>query len=834
MVRSAGSVIVGPSIPDNLVGLNRLAANLRWTWVPRARRLLRDIDPELWEATGGAPVKVLNRVSASRLAALAEDQEFLDRLDRELEDLDAHMNSVRWYAATLDEDFEYGAQEPIAALFSLEFGLDSSVQLPCSEEGILAGEHLKAAANLGVPMIGVGLLYTEAVPENLPGSWQGERHARYIDPSDLPLAPVLDENGGALAVQISLPQGETVVRVWQTMVGRVPLLLLDTNTEENPPALRAITARMNPSEPEQRLAQEVLLGAGGVRAVNEWCDIKQTARPAVAHVTDSTAAFVALERVRERMAEGLDYDIALAQVRSGTLFTTTVRSPQDIERYDMGLIQKYLEAGVFKGLRVKSSLLLGAEAEPSISEPSIFNMTYMGIRVSQHANALTEENTWAAKKLFSGLFPGFDVADVPIEEVREGVHIPSWTSPVMRPILEQVGNDDIQPDDVALWKARNQARRRLVNYTRARLHKALRSVGVPESSLGWTRRVLDPDTLTVGLILEESNLRSLSILVRSSDRFNALMKDARVQFVIAGPGSAADTDVKHRLAELLHLDAHRGMQTVLNTDRIVYLPSRDLVTLAEVAAGADVCLSIDADGQGVNFAPGMRAVLNGALLVAPESSWWKEALWAKVGWAIPEPSNCDNRADREAQLGDVIADILVNDVSSLFYQRNSQGIPEAWLAMIRASMNILASSVPAPLMVREYTKKLYLPIVSMFLATFDVNAARGFIEWIDRISQVFGGIQITQQTAEPTVAGEPMHISVIAETPNLDEDDVSVQAIVTNQYGHREIVPLTLNDEGIYTADWIPDRPGRLSYAARVVPHHEFLASDAELGLVAW
>lgn len=833
-MRSAGSVIVGPSIPDNLVGLNRLAANLRWTWVPRARQLLRDIDPELWETTGGAPVKVLNRVSASRLAALAEDQGFLDRLSRELEDLDAHMNSVRWYAATLDEDFEYGAQEPIAALFSLEFSLDPSLQLPCSETGILAGEHLKAAANLGVPMIGVGLLYSEAVRENLPGSWHNEQRVRYIDPSDLPLAPVLDENGGDLTVQISLPQGETVVRVWQTMVGRVPLLLLDTNTEENPPALRTLTARMNPSEPEKRLAQEVLLGAAGVRAVNEWCDIKQTARPAVAHVTDSTAAFVALERVRERMADGLDYDIALAQVRSGTLFTTTVKSPQDIERYDMGAIQTYLEAGVFKGLRVKSSLLLGAETESSHAEPSIFNMTYMGMRVSQHANAVTEENTWTAKNLFSGLFPGFDVADVPVESVREGVHIPSWTSPVMRPILEQVGNENIHRDDVAFWEARNKARRRLVNYTRARLHKTLRSAGVPEVSLGWTRRLLDPDTLTVGLVLDDSNLRALSVLVRSSDRLNALVDDAQLQFVIVGPASVRDTDIKQRLAELLHLDPHRGVQAELNTDRIVYLPTRDLTTLAEVAAGADVCLSIDPDGRGVQFAPGMRAVLNGALLVAPESSWWKEALWAKVGWAIPEPSNPDSRADREAQLGAVIADILAHDVSPLFYRRNTEGIPEDWIATAQTSMNILASTVPAPLMVREYTKKLYLPIVSMFLATYDVNAARGFIEWIDRISQVFGGIRITQQSIEPAVAGEAMSMSVIAETPNLDEEDVSVQMIVTNQYGHREIIALALNDEGTYAAEWIPDRPGRLSYVARVVPHHEFLASDAELGLVAW
>ncbi len=834
MVRSAGSVIVGPSIPDNLVGLNRLAANLRWTWVPRARQLLRDIDPELWETTGGAPVKVLNRVSASRLAALADDQDFVNRLNRELEDLDAHMNSVRWYAATLDEDFEYAAQEPIAALFSLEFSLDPSIRIPASEVGILAGEHLKAAANLGVPMIGVGLLYTEVVQENLPGSWLSEQRVRHIDPSDLSVAPVLDDNGGALTVQISLPQGETVVRVWQTMVGRVPLLLLDTNTEENPPALREITARANPSEPDKRLAQEVLLGAAGVQVVNEWCDIKQTARPAVAHVTDSTAAFVALERVRERMAEGLDFDVALAQVRSGTLFTTMVRNPQDIERYDMGAIQNYLEAGVFKGLRVKSSLLLGAESEPSVSEPSIFNMTYMGMRVSQHANALTEESTWAARNLFSGLFPGFDAADVPIASVREGVHIPSWTSPVMRPILEQVGNENVQPDDVAFWKARIQARRRLVNYTRDRLHATLRSAGVPETSLGWTRRVLDPDTLTVGLVLEDSTIRALSVLIRSSDRLNALIKDAKLQFVIVGPTSARDTDIKHRLAELLRLDPHRDVQAELDTRHIVYLPGRDLTSLAEVAAGADVCLSIDAEGQGVSFAPAMRAVLNGALLVGPESSWWKEALWAKVGWAIPEPRNCDNRADREAQLGEVIADIVANDVSPLFYQRNSEGIPEAWIATARASMNILASTVPAPLMVREYTKKLYLPIVTMFLATYDVNAARGFIEWIDRVSQVFGDISITQQVAEATVAGEPMSFSVIAETPNLDEDDVSVQAIVTNQYGHREIIPLSLNDEGTYTAEWVPDRPGRLTYVARVVPHHEFLASDAELGLVAW
>lgn len=478
----------------------KLAHNLRWSWREEAKQLFRDIDPELWEQLDEDPKQMLLQAPATRLQFLAGDDEYLGRINAE----EQNLSDKLWYQDTADATDAVG--DPLVVYFSMEFGIHPSLPIYSGGLGVLAGDHMKSASDLGVPLIGVGLLYTHGYfTQSLSGDgWQQEEY-KYHDPAELPIEAVKDKNGEQVTVSVTYPGAQEVkIALWVANVGRIPLLLLDTNIEANPEEFRNVTDRLYGGDNEHRIKQELVLGVGGVRAVNAFCEARGLKRPSVAHLNEGHAGFLTLERIRERIAEGMEYPAAFEQVRASNIFTTHTPVPAGIDRFDMEMVRRYLGDGqpedqqLCVGVPIEKALELGQE-----SDPHRFNMAHMGLRASQHANGVAKLHGEVSRDMFAGLYPGYEPREVPIGHVTNGVHLPTWVKPEMKELIDRVtGGADLAVADSwsnpqaveseKIWKVRNKFRADLVEVARAATAKSWSHRGHAEAELAWTSRVLDP------------------------------------------------------------------------------------------------------------------------------------------------------------------------------------------------------------------------------------------------------------------------------------------------------------------------------------------------------
>jgi starch phosphorylase len=513
--------------------LSQLVMNLRWSWHAETRDLFEMLDPGLWQSCGGDPVKALGEVSAERLAQLAKDRRFVRRLQDAVDDLEEYLTTPRWYQSLGSGTSNGGAPASIA-YFSAEFGITEVLPQYSGGLGILAGDHLKAASDLGVPLIGVGLLYragyfTQGLSAD---GWQLE-HYPSLDPHGLPVKLLRGADGAAVVITVPLPEGRTLhAHVWRAQVGRVSLLLLDSDIEENAPAERGVTDRLYGGDEDHRLRQEMLLGIGGVRALRAYCGLTGTPLPEVFHANEGHAGFQGIERIRELTeAHGLAFSEALQAVRAGTVFTTHTPVPAGIDRFPKALIERYF-AGF--GVPLQELLVLGAE-----EDPTKFNMAHMGLRLGQRANGVSQLHGHVSRGMFSYLWPGFDERDVPIGSITNGVHAPTWTA---RELVEMGTQTSSQGDPVEvegpvhfdgvdtipaadLWNVRRTLRSRLVDEVRRRLRETALSRGATEAEVGWTSTAFDPDVLTIGFARRVPSYKRLTLMLRDPERLKALLLD---------------------------------------------------------------------------------------------------------------------------------------------------------------------------------------------------------------------------------------------------------------------------------------------------------------------
>jgi starch phosphorylase len=575
-----------------LLPLSQLVMNLRWSWHAETRDLFEALDPELWETCGGDPVKVLGEVSAERLAALAKDRRFLRRLQDVTDDLQDYLDAPHWYQS-LGED----APSTIA-YFSAEFGITEVLPQYSGGLGILAGDHLKAASDLGVPLIGVGLLYRAGYfSQGLSADgWQTE-HYPALDPHGLPLKLLRDGDNNAVVITVPLPEGRTLAaHVWRAQVGRVSLLLLDSDIEENAPTERGVTDRLYGGGEDHRLRQEMLLGIGGVRAVRAYCSLTGTPQPEVFHANEGHAGFQGIERIRELTeSHGLSFAEALQAVRAGTVFTTHTPVPAGIDRFPRALIERYF-AGF--GVPVDQLLALGAETQ----DPSKFNMAHMGLRLGQRANGVSELHGRVSRGMFGDLWPGFDEDDVPISSITNGVHAPTWTARELVELgtqstsqgdpVDVVGDvffDGVDRVDAAeLWNTRRLLRGRLVEEVRRRIRETALSRGAAEAELSWTDTAFDPDVLTIGFARRVPSYKRLTLMLRDPARLKALLLDPErpIQLVIAGKSHPADDGGKQLIQQMVKFADDPEIR-----HRIAFLPGYDIGMARYLYWGCDVWLN---------------------------------------------------------------------------------------------------------------------------------------------------------------------------------------------------------------------------------------------------
>src|SRR3954447_13279504 len=609
--------------------------NLRWSWNPDCLDLFESVDSETWEAVGHDPVRLLGEVGADRMAALAKDRRFLRRLSDAADDLHDYLEQPRWYQSLTD------APQAIA-YFSPEFGITEVLPQYSGGLGILAGDHLKAASDLGVPIIGVGLLYRRGYfKQSLsPDGWQQERYPP-LDPNGLPLTLLRDDDGQPVKVAVGLPEDRVLrAQVGRAQVGRVPLLMLDSDVEDNAPPERKVTDRLYGGGTDHRLLQEMLLGIGGVHAVRAFCDITGHAEPEVFHTNEGHAGFLGLERIRELTDEhGLDFDEAIAAVRAGTVFTTHTPVPAGIDRFPLELIKHHFGGdNACKGLPVERILELGAE-----DDPDVFNMAHMGLRLAQRANGVSKLHGVVSRQMFSDLWRGFAPAEVPISSVTNGVHAPTWVSREVFELAErEIGNsltteaqgwEDISKvPAAAVWETGGVRRARLVEEVRRRVRESWLLRGATSAELGWTETIFDPDVLTIGFARRVPSYKRLTLMLRDPDRLRQLLLDPErpVQFVIAGKAHPADDGGKELVQQIVRFADGEDVR-----HRIAFLPDYDIGMARYLYGGCDVWLNNPLRPLEACGTSGMKSALNGGLNLSIRDGWWDEMYDGENGWAIP-------------------------------------------------------------------------------------------------------------------------------------------------------------------------------------------------------
>ncbi len=845
-------------LPPELAHLDELAHNLRWSWHAPTRDLFAGIDPALWGQVHGDPVALVGALGPDRLGRLAADGEFVARVDAAVRDLHEYLAAPLWYQTAAAQSAGGGLPAAIA-YFSPEFGITSVLPQYSGGLGILAGDHLKSASDLGVPIIGVGLLYgagyfNQSLTRD---GWQVESYP-LIDPDGLPLTMLREPDGAPARVSVALPGGRTLhASIWKADVGRVPLLLLDSNVPENDELARRVTDRLYGGGGEHRLQQELLLGVGGVRALRVWARLSGTPAPEVYHTNEGHAGFLGVERIRELMEnEGLGFGEALEAVRAATVFTTHTPVPAGIDRFDASLVAQYFTGpNALPDVSVDKVLALGAEDYDG-GDPTLFNMAVMGLRLGGRANGVSLLHGHVSRGMFHGLWSGLDESEVPITSITNGVHAPTWVDPKLAALAASrldaaelaSGAGWLRTDgvsDAELWDMLRTLRAQLVEDARDRLRDSWRRRGASQAELGWVDDVLSPDVLTIGFARRVPTYKRLTLMLRDPERLKALLLDPErpVQILVAGKSHPADDQGKRLIQQLVRFTDDPEVRR-----RIVFLPNYDIAMAQKLYPGCDIWLNNPLRPLEASGTSGMKAALNGALNLSILDGWWDEWYDGENGWAIPTADGVEDPDRRDDLEAAALYDLVENQVAARFYDRDDRGLPVTWLEMVRHTLATLGPKVQATRMVSEYVQRLYLPAAENGRALDGPGylAARELAAWKAKVRAAWPSVRVDHVESvgvgEVAEIGETLHVRAHVSLGTLDPKDVAVQVVYGRvseaddlssvRYATLEWGEAYEGGRHAFAGDVRLDVTGPFGYTVRVVPAHAYLASVADTGLV--
>ncbi|MEZ5322486.1 MAG: alpha-glucan family phosphorylase [Microthrixaceae bacterium] len=829
---------VVPRLPDELSSLAAISHNLGWLFDRRVRTLFESVDPELSRFEQYDPLGVLNRCSTTRLGELAADPSFIRRVDALLAELTAELDAPSW--ATSHE-----SPLPLVAYLSPEFGLAASVPQYSGGLGVLAGDHLKAAADLHVPIVGVGLFYRSGYFRQMIDH-EGRQHERFPvqHPVEVALSRVDD-----LTVELDIGGTPVVASIWKALVGPNPLYLLDTRIpgEGNPDQL--VTDRLYGGGSEERIRQELLLGVGGMRALRAL-----GIEPEVFHLNEGHAGFVTLERIRIAMIEGgLTFPEAIEAIRPSMLFTTHTPVPAGIDRFGREMVERYF-GWWCRDTGVAMSDLLALGEEPG-GDPAVFNLANMSLRLCGDANAVSLLHGHVSRTMFAPLWPELDVGDVPIGAVTNGVHAPTFMADDIADIIvRNVGPDwplatreqfralhAASPEE--LWDARNAGRRQLVEFLRDRARRAVaaRNHG---GDLAWIDNMLDPEVLTIGFARRFATYKRATLLLHDIDRLKALLSDDErpVQLVFAGKAHPADEPGKEFLREVAHLSIDPATRK-----RVVFLEDYDLDAGRVLTRGVDVWLNTPLRPMEACGTSGMKAALNGVLNLSVRDGWWDEAFRPEAGWAIPITDHFStDPAQRDEMESNWLYELIEHEIVPLFYDRGPSGLPAGWTGRMISCIEWLAPQFHAGRMVRDYVEGHYVPAArrSRRYLVDDAAVAKDVAAWKAKVRRGWESVRIVE--VEPPVdshVDEKVTLRAVVALGGLSPDDVDVACLVGPVNNDGDIMGgdfMSMACEGgppgspdllLYSAQASFDRAGSMGYAVRIVPRHAELPRWSDLGL---
>ena len=828
-------------LPESLLPLVDLALDMRWTWTEKNERLWDLLDPEAWERTKN-PYLILQNAPPARLEEAANDARFKEELRRWLQRRKELLEDAGWFGRE-------HAESPLkhVAYFSMEFGLSEALPIYSGGLGILAGDHLKTASDLGVPLVGVGLLYQQGYFRQslAPDAWQLEAFP-YNDPTSLPIAPVQPEGAAWLRIKLELPGRGLLLRVWQARVGRVTLYLLDSNDPLNSPTDRGITATLYPAGQERRLIQEIVLGIGGWMALEAvGIDVD------VCHLNEGHAAFAVLARAVSFMhRSGQTFPVALWATRAGNVFTTHTPVAAAFDSFEPAVIERYARhLANTVHVPIEHLLALGRLDAANPHEP--FNMNYLAMRGSARVNGVSRLHGQVSRQIFQPLFPGWPAAEVPVGHVTNGVHIPTWDSPPAQRLWSRVCGADYwhgatpeqyariaQVSDAELWDFRAAARQFLVDYVRRRLVRQVREHGAPAATIQRAHHVLDPDALTLGLARRFTAYKRPTLLLHDADRLARLLSraDRPVQLIVAGKAHPNDEQGKLMVQAMARFAARPDLFA-----RVVFLEDYDMTLGQHLAAGIDVWINTPRRPWEACGTSGMKMLINGGLNLSELDGWWAEAYVHDLGWALGdrrEHTELDWDSREAAQLYDILEHAVIPE----FYERNEEGIPEAWIARVRASMSQLTHQFSSDRMLREYVRSAYLPAAAAYerRATRGAKLASELDAWQQAMADAWGSVRFGAVRVTPVsgyshfevqvylgdLQGEHVRVELYAESPPAEHRPTLMVM------ERRKALPGTVNGH-LYTAEGPNARPAT-DYTARIVPYHPDVLVPLEITHILW
>lgn len=828
-------------VPEPLAGLVDLALDLHWTWSHGSDALWHAVDPVLWKRTRN-PWLVLQHVSRERLEHLATDAHFLVQLHA-LETAEAaYRQAPGWRPSDT-------ASLPRVAYFSMEFGLTEALPLYAGGLGVLAGDHLKTASDLDVPVIGIGILWQQGYFRQTidAGNRQAELYP-YNEPASLPLAPAHGPGGERVQVALNLPGRTILLRAWEATVGRARLLLLDSNDPLNAAPDRGLTSSLYGGGPEARLMQAIVLGVGGWRLLDALgLDVE------ICHLNEGHAAFVVVERARAFMARyGVPFREALWATRAGNVFTTHTPVPAGFSAFSTGEVERqrpyfdeYIRA---LGLSWPDLLRLGRSNAGDADEP--FNMAWLAVRGCATINGVSQLHGAVSRRLFAPLFPRWPTDEVPIGHVTNGVHVPSWDSPWTDDLWTRAAGKARWRGDVSalaesvqaladddLWKARAAERQDLVHYVRHRLAQQLARSGRPEEAQAAARQVLSPDRLTLGFARRFATYKRPTLLLEDSARLLGLLtNDTRpVQIIVAGKAHPEDEGGKQLIkawVDFASLPQARG--------HVVFLEDYDLRLAAELVQGVDLWLNTPRRPWEASGTSGMKVLVNGGLNLSTLDGWWAEAFQSDSGWAVGDglehpPGDWDRRDARDLYAR------LEHEIVPMFYDRDAQGLPRRWIAMMRRSMATLAPRFSSVRMLQDYVERAYVPAADAYRrrAADEARLARELDDWARHLARHWPELRFGDVSA--ALADGRLSVTAEVYLGAIDPGTVRAELYADALDGMAPVVavmqaerpPAAPGQPICYRATIATSRPAD-HFTPRVVPFHPDARVPLEVGLIAW
>jgi starch phosphorylase len=820
--------LVHPAIPKSLARMPELAYNILWSWEPAIRALFRRLDPVLWKDSNYNPVVMLGRISQPTLERVASDPRYLNQYQLACQRYDAHLRrSVE------------NPDGKLVAYFSAEYGLTECVPIYSGGLGVLSGDHLKSSSDLGVPLVGVGLLYQHGYFRQLLNAdgWQQERTPA-SDFYTLPIQPALGRDGKELRVAVELPSGTVHIKIWILQVARTRLVLLDTNVPENSRAEdRAITDQLYGGDNDTRIRQEIVLGIGGLRALAAL-----GLEPTVYHMNEGHSAFLALERIRDLMKQQrLSFDEALEAARSNNVFTTHTPVPAGIDLFDPGLMYHYFERHCGEsGISFDQLMALGRKNPDDRSER--LSMAILALNTSAYRNAVSRLHREVSQAMWQGLWPELPTWETPITSVTNGVHLPSWLNGDLSDLFDQYlppGWRD-WTDDPSFWEqikdipdeelaeAHRRRKRRLIAFVRERQVESASRRKAAAAEIRYASEVLDPNALTIGFARRFATYKRATLLFRDINRLKTILLDKEhpVQIVVAGKAHPKDAPGKEFIRQIAQYSRDPELWK-----HVVFLEDYDMKIAREMIQGVDVWLNTPRRGEEACGTSGMKAAMNGVLNFSILDGWFDEAYEVSGGWAIGDRE--DYSEDQDGLHASAIYYLIENEIVPMFYERRSSG-PSEWIRRSKQSILGITPRFDARRMVNEYNRELYAPAHAAYteIQKNNFEQARERTRWARKIRAVWNNVRFVETgniPPEPLTSGKTLPILAKVDLAGLDPSDVRVE-VVWGQVGingtleNTEVTvlkPVERNGSvSVYSKDLAPRQTGRLGYALRISPNH--------------